>query len=103
MLRQVTPEKAIDIVRLSVALTFCWPLPSHSSRTKLFVYKVLQVYSIINISLLLLSLLYAMYLKSEDVEIITVCLALTVLMIQSVIQAVLCSSKHDILQVSPYS
>lgn len=102
MLRQVTLEKAIDVVRLSVALTFCWPLPSHSSKKKLYVYKVLQIYSIINISLLLLPLLYAMYLKSNDIEIITVCLALTVLMIQSIIQAVLCSSNHDILQVGSH-
>ncbi|CAD1480676.1 unnamed protein product [Heterotrigona itama] len=98
MPKQVTLEKAIDIVRLSIALTFCWPLPAHSSRKKLFVYKTVQFLAIINIITQLLALLYTIHIRSDDIEITSLCLSQVVLAMQSIIQTIICSNKHDTLQ-----
>ena len=100
MLKQVTLEKAIDIVRLTIALSFCWPLPPHSSRTKLLLYKTTQLFAAISIIFLVLPLIYAIYIRSDDIEIISLCLSQVILMMQGVIQTVICSNKHDTLQVS---
>ncbi|KAK1132267.1 hypothetical protein K0M31_016387 [Melipona bicolor] len=98
MLKQVTLEKAIDIVRLSIALSFCWPLPPRSSRAKLFLYKTTQLFATISIISLLLPLLYAMYVRSDDIEIISLCLSQVILTTQGIIQTIICSNKHDTLQ-----
>lgn len=100
MLKQVTLEKAIDIVRLSIALSFCWPLPPHSSRAILFLYKITRLFATISIISLLLPLVYAMYIRSDDIEIISLCLSQVILMMQGIIQTIICSNKHDTLQVS---
>ncbi|KOX78109.1 hypothetical protein WN51_09468 [Melipona quadrifasciata] len=98
MLKQVTLEKAIDIVRLSIAPSFCWPLPPRSSRAKLFLYKTTQLFATFSIISLLLPLLYAMYVRSDDIEIISLCLSQVILTTQGIIQTIICSNKHDTLQ-----
>ncbi|CAD1474518.1 unnamed protein product, partial [Heterotrigona itama] len=98
MPKQVTLGKAINIVRLSIALSFCWPLPPRSSRKKLFVYKTAQLFATISIISLLLPLLYAMYVRSDDMETILLCLSQVILTTQGIIQIVICFTKHDTLQ-----
>ncbi|CAD1474981.1 unnamed protein product, partial [Heterotrigona itama] len=98
MLKQPTPEKVIDIIWFSVALSFCWPLPSNSSRARILVYKSLQISCIVNACLLLLALIYAIYLHLDDVFIISECICLFIGVNQIVIQIIICMIKHDSLQ-----
>lgn len=97
----MTPEKVISITRFSVALTFCWPLPMNSSRNQIFGYKVAQIFSIVNITLLFLSSLYAIYLRLDDIEIVSKCIGQVICEVQSITQTLICFYKHDTLQVSP--
>ena len=103
MLKKLTPEKAINIIRLSVALTFCWPLRAANSRTVISGYKAMQICAAINISLLLLPTLYATYLRSDDMEVVSHCVTQALCEIQCIVQTVICFSKHDTLQVSDHS
>ena len=103
ILKQMTPEKVITIIRFSVALSFCWPLPMNSSRNQIFGYKVAQMFSIVNVNLLLLPCFYAIYLRSDDIEIVAKCISQSICQIQSIAQTVTCFCKHDTLQVSLYS
>ena len=103
MLKQMTPENPINITRFSVALCFCWPLPTNSSRNQILGYKVVQIFSIVNVTLLLLSSMYAIYLRSDDIEIVSKCIGQVICEIQCIAQTFICFCKHDTLQVSPYS
>ena len=103
MLKKLTPEKAINIIRLSVALTFCWPLRASNSKTVIFGYKAMQICAAINISLLLLPTLYATYLRSDDVEVVSHCVTQAMCEIQCIVQTIICFSKYDTLQVSFHS
>ncbi|XP_017758952.1 PREDICTED: uncharacterized protein LOC108549894 [Eufriesea mexicana] len=98
MFNKLTPEEAINVTWLSVALTFCWPLPPNSSRVKLFGYKVIQVASIINGFMLLAPLLYAVYLHSHNVAIVSGDISLCIGVIQIIVQTIICIVKHDNLQ-----
>ncbi|CAD1480931.1 unnamed protein product, partial [Heterotrigona itama] len=97
MLRNLTLEKAINIIRLSVALTFCWPLRSSNSKTVIFGYRVMQICAAINMSLLLLPTLYTVYLRS-DVEIVFHSITQAIFEVQSIVQTIICFSKYDTLQ-----
>ncbi|KAK1137626.1 hypothetical protein K0M31_002124 [Melipona bicolor] len=100
MLKHVSPEKAVNITWLSVAMTFCWPLPVNSSKIKVIGYKITQICATVSITLLLLPLLYSIYLRPDDIEIISTSVGQSICMIQSIIQTVICFRKHDTLQVS---
>lgn len=100
MLKQVTPEKAINIIWLSVALTFCWPLSVNSSRTQIIGYKIMQICAIISVCLLLLPSIYTIYLFSDDMEVISKSVSQSICEVQCIIQTVICFCKHDTLQVS---
>ena len=103
MLKKLTLEKAINVIRLSVALTFCWPLRAGNSKTMNVGYRVMQICAAINMSLLLLPTLYATYLRSDDVEIVSHCVTQAICEVQCIVQTVICFSKYDTLQVSFYS
>lgn len=102
MLKRKIIEKAIHITWLSVAITFCWPVPLNSSKTQVFIFKVLQIISIINVSMLLLPLLYSIYLHYDDIIIVSKSISLSVGLIQVIAQTAICFVKYDSLQVSFY-
>lgn len=103
MLKQLTPEKVINIIWFSVASSLCWPLSTYSSRTRILIYKVLQIISVINACMLILTLLYSVYVHSDDIIIVfeSICLILGVS--QLMIQTIICSVNSKSLQVSSYS
>ncbi|XP_031367550.1 uncharacterized protein LOC102678585 isoform X2 [Apis dorsata] len=98
MLKQIISEKAIHITWLSVAITFCWPISLNSSKTQVFIFKILQIISIINVSMLLLPLLYSVYLHFDDIIIVSKSISLSVGLIQVIAQTVICFVKYDSLQ-----
>ncbi|XP_043508172.1 uncharacterized protein LOC122527757 [Frieseomelitta varia] len=98
MLKQVTPEKAINIIWLSVALTFCWPLSANSNKTEILGYKIMQICAIISVCLLLLPSIYLIYLCSDDMEVISKSVSQLICEVQCIIQTVICFCKHDTLQ-----
>lgn len=103
MLKQVTFEKVIHIIWFSVALTFCWPLPANSTKNQVFVFRILQIISIINAFMLILPLLYSIYLHFNDIAIVFQSLSILVGLSQMIIQTViLCFVKYNSLQVSLY-
>ncbi|XP_043508199.1 uncharacterized protein LOC122527772 [Frieseomelitta varia] len=58
----------------------------------------MQICTVINISLLLLPTLYAMYLRSDDMEVVSHCVTQALCEIQCIVQTIICFSKHDTLQ-----
>lgn len=102
MLKQLTPEKVIHITWISVAITFCWPLPANSTKIQVFMFKTLQIISIINAFILLLPLLYSVFLHFDDIVVVFKSIALCVGLSQMIIQTAICFVKYDILQVSFY-
>lgn len=103
MLRQFTPEKVIRMIKLSVTLCCCWPLPAASSRIRVCGYKVLQIFTVISACLVLLPLLYSTYLHSYDIVIVSKCICVSIGMSQLIVQTLICLIKHDSLQVSATS
>ncbi|KAF3430059.1 hypothetical protein E2986_11671 [Frieseomelitta varia] len=81
-----------------VVSSFCWPL-STSSRTRILVYAVLRIISVINACMLFLALLYSVYVHSDDIIIVfeSVCLGLGVS--QLMIQTIICSVNYKSLQI----
>mgnify|MGYP004578053767 CR=1 FL=1 len=102
-MKQLTPEKAIDITWLSVALCFCWPLPSNSSRTRIALYKILQISSSVSGSLVFLALIYSIYLHSKNTLVLCKYILMSITVSQQVVQTIICMINHDSLQVSFYS
>ncbi|XP_017765413.1 PREDICTED: uncharacterized protein LOC108554593 [Eufriesea mexicana] len=98
MSKQLTLERVINIIWLSVALTFCWPLPANSSKIKTLGYKLLQIVSIISASLLLLPLLYSAYVHTNNVIIAFKCFCLGSVLIQFIIQTIICLINYDSIQ-----
>lgn len=98
MLKQLTPEKVIHIIWVSVALTLCWPLPANSSKTQVFMFKALQIISIINAFILFLPLLYSIYLHFDDIIIVSKCAAVSISLTQVITQTIICFAKYDSLQ-----
>ncbi|CAD1480801.1 unnamed protein product, partial [Heterotrigona itama] len=92
MLKNLTLEKAINIIRLSLAPTFCWPLRASNNKSVIFGYRVMQICAAVNISLLLLPTLYTTYLRS-DVEIVSFCVTQAIGEVQSIVQTIICFSK----------
>lgn len=103
MRNKTTPEKIINIVWLSMAMSFCWPLPAGSSKKQVYGYKVLQLLSVINACTVLLPLLYSIYLHLDNIIIVFKCICLSLGLSQIIIQTIIYSSKHDAFQVSPYA
>lgn len=102
MLRQVTPEKVIHIVWLSAALSFCWPLPISSSRTRVLGFRILQISAIISACMLLLPMLYSIYLHLDDLVVVFKCMCMSTALCQLIVQTTMCWIKQDSLQVSFY-
>ena len=102
-MKQLTLEKAIDITWFSVALSFCWPLPSNSSRTRIAFYKILQISSSISACLVLLAVIYSLYLHLDNILVVCKCSLISLGISQQVIQTTICMINHDSLQVSFYS
>lgn len=102
MLKQVTPEKVIHIVWLSAALSFCWPLPISSSRTRVLGFKILQISAIISACMLLLPMLYSIYLHPDDLVVVFKCMCMSTALCQLIVQTTMCWIKQDSLQVSFY-
>ena len=102
MLKQMTFKKIINIIWFSVALTFCWPLSANSTKIQIFVFRILQIISIINAFILLLPLLYSVYLHFDDIVIVFKSIALCVGLSQMIIQTAICFVKYNTLQVSFY-
>lgn len=101
MLKQVTPEKAVNIIWLSVALTFCWPLSANnSSKIRIIGYKIVQICAVISVCLLLLPSVYPIYLCPDDMEVISKSVSQLICEAQCIIQTVICYCKHETLQVS---
>ncbi|XP_050479978.1 uncharacterized protein LOC126868508 [Bombus huntii] len=98
MSKRMTPEKVIDIIWFSVALTFCWPLPINSSGTRILVHKILQISSVISACMLLLPLLYSIYLHLDDIIIVSECICLFLGVSQAIVQSIICLINHDSLQ-----
>ncbi|KAK9294767.1 hypothetical protein QLX08_010747 [Tetragonisca angustula] len=97
-MKQLTLEKAIDITWLSVALSFCWPLPSNTSKTRIAFYKILQISSNISACLVLLAVIYSIYLHSENIFVVCKCIFISIGVSQEVIQTTVCMINHDSLQ-----
>lgn len=100
MVKGITPEKAIHITWLSVALTLCWPLSVNSGKTQVFVFRVLQIISIVSACMLLLPLSYSIYLHTDDVIVFLRTIIVFVGVAQNIIQTVICFVKYYPLQVS---
>lgn len=100
MLKQVTPEKGIYFIWLSVALSLCWPLPINSTRKKIVCMKILQIGAIISAFIILLSLIYTIYLNLDNLNIFFKCICLSMGVFQHIVQTTTCFIKYDTLQVS---
>ncbi|XP_071876980.1 uncharacterized protein [Bombus fervidus] len=98
MFRQVTPEKVIHVVWLSAALSFCWPLPISSSRTRILGFKILQISAIISACMLLLPMLYSIYLHPDDLVVVFKCMCMSTALCQLIVQTTMCWIKKDSLQ-----
>ena len=96
----MTPEMAINITRLSVALSFCWPVPASSSRGRVFFVKIVLVVATISGFVLVLFLMYGAYVHFGDVILTSKCVCLTMCVSQFVMQTVICLVKYETLQVS---
>lgn len=104
MSRQVTPEKSVYLVWLSVAITFCWPLPANTARKKIVGMKVLLIASIINGCVVILAMFYWIRLHLDDIISLFKCVCVVLCLLQYVVQTIVCFVKYDTLQVSsvPY-
>lgn len=100
MLGKLTPEKIIYRTWLSVAMTFCWPLPLTSTKKQLLGYKLLQIGALIHVFIMLLLSIYSSYLHLDDIVVLSKSLCITVAISQPIIQTVVCFVKHNVLQVS---
>ncbi|XP_076284116.1 uncharacterized protein LOC143210809 [Lasioglossum baleicum] len=59
MFENVMPEKAMAVVRLSIALICCWPLPSTATKAQVLSYRILKVLCGISAIVVLLPVLNA--------------------------------------------
>lgn len=66
MFEDVTPEKAIAFVKVCALPSFCLPLPITASYLEMICYKAVRLLGILNATLLIMALVYAMYLFRED-------------------------------------
>lgn len=100
MKRATRPEKSVYLVWLSVAMTFCWPLPADTARRRIVGMKVLLIISIINGCAVILAMLYWVHLHLNDVISLFKCICVALCLLQYVVQAAVCLVKYDTLQVS---
>lgn len=100
MLKQVTPEKGIYIIWLSVALSLCWPLSINSTRKQIVCMKILQIGAIISAFMIFLPLIYTIYLNLDNLNMFFKCICLLMGIFQHIVQTITCFIKYDSLQVS---
>lgn len=100
MLKQVTPEKGIYIIWLSVALSLCWPLSINSTRKQIVCMKILQIGAIISAFMIFLPLIYTIYLNLDNLNMFFKCICLLMGIFQHIVQTITCFIKYDTLQVS---
>ncbi|XP_012152307.2 uncharacterized protein LOC105664056 [Megachile rotundata] len=63
MFRNISPERAIEFTRYSVALTCCWPAQARSRVTR---FKICRCLVLLNAFLLFLPLVYSLYTNHND-------------------------------------
>ncbi|XP_061940186.1 uncharacterized protein LOC108001260 [Apis cerana] len=98
MLKQITPEKSIYIIWLSVALSFCWPLPVNSTRKQIVYIKILQISAVISAFMILLPLIYTIHLNVHNLINLFQCICLLICAFKHIIQTVICFIKYNALQ-----
>ncbi|XP_026294838.1 uncharacterized protein LOC102655285 isoform X2 [Apis mellifera] len=98
MLKKVTPENVIYIIRLSVAICCCWPRPFNSTKNQIFAFKVLQISTIISAFMVFLPLLYSIYLHNDNIIHVFKCICLSIGITQLIVQTLICFIKHNSLQ-----
>lgn len=99
-MRRVRPEKSVYLVWLSVAMTFCWPLPPDTARKRIVGMKVLLIISIVNGCAVILPMLYWIHLHLDDIISLFKCICVALCLVQYVAQTIVCLVKYDTLQVS---
>ncbi|XP_076621668.1 uncharacterized protein LOC143342071 [Colletes latitarsis] len=98
MFCNVTVEKAITFTRLSVALTYCWPLSSSATKSQVLRFKFVRFAMALNAFMLLLSLLYTLYVQRNNAINFTKAACLTIAVTQIVMQTIFCITQYDRLQ-----
>ncbi|KAK9304507.1 hypothetical protein QLX08_004136 [Tetragonisca angustula] len=94
----MTPEMAINITRLSVAFSFCWPVPASSSRGRVLFMKIVLVVATISGFMLVSLLMYGAYVHFGDLILTSKCVCLTMCVSQFVMQTIICLAKYETLQ-----
>ena len=104
MLKHATPEKVIHFTWLFVAVTFCWPISSKSSKSQHLRLSVMQIIGIIHAILLIVPSIYSVfvYISMNDIMRFYRCLLQLIACIQMVVQTSICFIKHDSLQISGF-
>ncbi|CAL7939839.1 unnamed protein product [Xylocopa violacea] len=95
MFRNATPEKAIAFTQFSMALSCCWPLPTSATKNEMLRFKIVRSLLLLNASLLLGPMLYAMYLYRDDVEKICKGVLQSLAVVQLLIQTSSCIVQYD--------
>ncbi|KAK1137625.1 hypothetical protein K0M31_002123 [Melipona bicolor] len=94
----MTPEMAINITRLSVAFSFCWPVPASSSKGRVVFMKIVLVVTTISGFVIVLLLMYGAYVHFGDLILTSKCVCLTMCVSQFVVQTIICLVKYETLQ-----
>ncbi|XP_076763155.1 uncharacterized protein LOC143430664 [Xylocopa sonorina] len=95
MFRNATPEKAISFIQFSVALTWCWPLPSSATKNEVLRFKIFRLAMLVNAFMLLGPMLYAMYVYRDEVENTCKAALLSLAVLQVLIQMSSCILHYD--------
>ncbi|XP_043251703.1 uncharacterized protein LOC122396969 [Colletes gigas] len=98
MFGNVTPEKAVDFTRISVALNCSWPLPSTATRFQMLRFQTLRILAILSSSGLVLPLLYSVYVNHNDPVILTKAACMSVAVSQIPVQSCFCIAHYDRIQ-----
>ncbi|CAL7939842.1 unnamed protein product [Xylocopa violacea] len=98
MFRDATPEKTIAFVRYSVALTYCWPLPSTATKSRVFRFKILRFLVLLNAFMLLGPLLYAMHVHRDDPGKVSKAALLSLAIMQVLVQTSFCAVHYNRFQ-----
>ncbi|XP_017759157.1 PREDICTED: uncharacterized protein LOC108550068 [Eufriesea mexicana] len=98
MLKQMTPEKAVQFTKFSMILTFCWPPSIHSSRTKVLVFKVIQIMSIIHGFIQILAFLHTIYYHLGNILLVSKSFCLLLAATECIVQTLVCFVNHNSLQ-----
>lgn len=97
---EMSPEMAINITRLSIAFSFCWPVPASSSRAQVLFMKIVLAVTTVSGFTLVSLLMYGAYVHFGDPILTSKCVCLTICVSQFVMQTIICLVKYETLQVS---